>query len=123
MKSILLSLVLTITLLGCTTTQYIPVETVKEKYINTTSIDTMYVKDSIFVQSKNDTVYLSKTQYIYRNKLVRDTIMVNDTIPIIKEVEIVKEVNVIKDWQTTLMILGGAFIAFIFLKLKKTIGI
>ena len=122
MKKVLIPLVLILLLLSCTT-KYIPVETVKERYINITTIDTLYQKDSIFVQTKNDTVFIEKLHYIYKYKASIDTIIERDTIPEIQKITIVKEVNRIKDWQTVLMVLGGTFILYIILKCKKAIGL
>lgn len=122
MKKFIFILLLCV-IVGCTTTQYIPVEHTKVEYVNTIQIDTCLVKDSIYIKEKNDTIYLEKFKYVYRNKLVRDTVMINDTIPIIKTVEVTKEVNVVRNWQIALMVLGGAFIVFLLFKIKKVLGI
>ena len=120
MKKFILALLLCIILIGCKTAQqYVPVEHTKIEYINKINIDTCFIRDSIYVREKNDTIYLEKYKYIYKNKIFRDTVIVNDTIPIIHTVEVTKEINVIKNWQIALMVLGGAFIVILLFKIKK----
>lgn len=119
MKKILLIILCSILFIGCTSTQYIPVEHTKVEYIHSLQIDTCLIKDSIYIKEKNDTVYLEKYKYLYKNKVIKDTVIINDTIPIIKTVEVTKEINVIKDWQTALMVMGGAFIVFLLLNIKR----
>ena len=108
-------------LIGCTTTQYIPTEVTKTEYINTERIDSIYIRDSIFVKTQRDTVFIEKYKTIFRDRAAHDTIIRVDSIPVINTVEIVKEVNRIKDWQVVLMVLGGVFIAYIALKIKRAI--
>lgn len=122
-RSIVILLICTL-LIGCKATQhYIPIEHTKIEYVNTVQIDTCIIRDSVYIREKNDTVYLEKYKYIYKNVLARDTIIINDSIPIIKTVEVIKEINRIKDWQIALMVLGGAFIVFLLLKIKKALRI
>lgn len=122
MKNLLFILTFCV-LLGCTTTQYVPVEHTKVEYINSVQIDTCIIKDSIYIREGNDTMYVEKFKYIYNNILTKDTIIVNDTIPTIKTIEITKEINVVKNWQMALMVLGGAFIVFLLFRIKKFLGI
>lgn len=79
-----LSLVLAILVLltGCKTIEYVPVEIVTTKvdsiYINKVQVDSIFERDSIFVNQyiKGDTVYCDKVSYVYRyrDKLRTDTI-------------------------------------------------
>ena len=119
MRKLLVQIVLCVLLVGCSTTQYVPIEHTKVEYVNSIQVDTCFVRDSIYIKEKNDTVYLEKYKYVYKHKIIKDTIIVNDSIPIIKTVEITKEINVIKNWQIALMVMGGAFIAFLLLRIKK----
>lgn len=124
MKYIML-LVLLVT--GCTTTKYVPVETIKEKYINTYSVDTLIMKDSIFIKEKNDTIYLEQYKYLYKNVYKSDTVLIKDTVPVIKEVEVpievekVKIVNELKTWQIVLIILGGVLLGIIVYKILRIV--
>lgn len=76
---------------GCTTTQYVPVESVRvdSVYIAKVERDSIYERDSVFVTMKADTVFLSRVQYKYRDRYVRDTVSVmhSDTITKVVEVE------------------------------------
>ena len=115
------ALLICLLLLGCTTTQYIPTEVTKTEYINTERIDSIYIRDSIFVKIQRDTLFIEKYKTIFRDRAVHDTIIRVDSIPVINTVEIVKEVNRIKNWQMVLMVLGGVFIAYIALRIKRAI--
>lgn len=76
---------------GCTTTKYVPVESVRvdSVYVARVERDSIFEKDSIFVMAKADTVFVSKVQYRYRDRIVRDTLSVvqRDTITRVIEVE------------------------------------
>lgn len=123
MKKLLLVILLSIILSGCTTTKYIevPVPQVKIEYRDRTSIDTLIQDDSIIIKEKGDTVFLEKYKYLYRTKEVKDTVNVTDTITTIRTVEVVKEVNKIHTWQMILMVLGGVGIALLIYKLINLI--
>lgn len=84
-------LFLTIFVNSCTTTKYVPVESVRvdSVYIARVERDSIYERDSVFVAVKADTVFVSKVQYRYRDRIVRDTLSVLqcDTITRVVEVE------------------------------------
>lgn len=63
-------------LYGCKSIQYVPVETVKRDttYLSQTKIDSIYHRDSIYVERKGDTVYLSKYKYLYKYIEKHDTL-------------------------------------------------
>jgi hypothetical protein len=116
-----LLIILCLLLTGCKTTQYVPVEVTKVEYINKETKDSIYVRDSIFVKEKNDTVFLEKYRLVYKDKLIHDTIIRRDSIPYINTVEVVKEVNRVKEWQVILMVLGGVFVAYVIFRIKRAI--
>lgn len=99
-------------LISCTTTKYVdvPVETIKTEYINSTKVDSVYVKDSIDRYVKGDTVFIYKEHNRYKYLNNTDTIIKVDSIPKIIKVETIKtvEVNHIKWYQKFLMWIGGA---------------
>ena len=121
MKKLLLPILLGILLSGCAATKYVevPVDRVKIEYRDRVSIDTIYRNDSTIIREKGDTVFLEKYKYIYRVKELKDTINVTDTITVVKTVEVTKEVNKLHNWQTILVILGGASVALYGYKLIK----
>ena len=92
---ILFAAVSCFTLTGCTTTKYVPVESVTHDsiYISRLQRDSIHVHDSIYmeVKTKADTVY--KTKYVqkvvYRDALRTDTMVVErvDTLRIPVPVE------------------------------------
>lgn len=63
-------------LYSCKSIQYVPVETMKRDttYLSQTKIDSIYHRDSIYVEHKGDTVYLSKYKYLYKYIEKRDTL-------------------------------------------------
>lgn len=69
--------VLALFMLGCSP-KYIPIEIVKYDSIMTEKLmrDSVYVRDSVYIQEKGDTVYLNKDRYVYVLKEVADTFYV-----------------------------------------------
>lgn len=63
-------------LYSCKSIQYVPVETTKRDttYLSQTKIDSIYHRDSIYVERKGDTVYLSKYKYLYKYIEKHDTL-------------------------------------------------
>ena len=76
---------------GCTSTKYVPVESVRvdSVYVARVERDSIFEKDSVFVLAKADTVFVSRVQYRYRDRIVRDTLSVvqRDTITRVAEIE------------------------------------
>lgn len=81
---------LAILLLASCKTVYVPVESVSKDsiYINKWMRDSVYVKDSVFVHTKADTVFKYRDRVYYRDRVVRDTLFVmdRDTTTIVREV-------------------------------------
>lgn len=84
--------------------------------------DSIYLRDSVFVEKKGDTIYLNKWRTQYRERLIHDTLIVTkaDTLRI-KEVaskEVVKSPSFFQMWRAyiigavvMLLIAGCAFVA------------
>ena len=84
--------------------------------------DSIYLRDSVFVEHKGDTIYLNKWRTQYRERLIHDTLIVTkaDTLRI-KEVankEVVKSPSIFQMWRAyiigavaMLLIAGCAFVA------------
>ena len=121
--SILLYLYIMFSVIGCTTTKYVPVESVRTEYKNKVEIDTVIINNDKIIKDKGDTIYITETKYVYKTKNKIDTILRIDTIPIIQEVEVIREVNRLKDWQIILMILGGAMVAIIGYNICRKLGV
>lgn len=121
--AILIYLYIMFSFIGCTTTKYVPIESVRTEYINKIEKDTVIINNDRLIKEKGDTVYILNTKYVYKTKNKIDTILRIDTIPIIQEVEVIKEVNKLKDWQVVLMVLGGGMVAVIGYKVIRLCGI
>lgn len=76
---------------ACTTTKYVPVETVRvdSVYRVQQRVDSIYERDSVYVYAKADTVWMTKMQIRYRDKWLRDTVyrVKCDTVKSCVEVE------------------------------------
>lgn len=64
-------------MMSCTTTQYVPVETVRTDSVRIVDVrrDSVYVMDSVIVKSKADTVYVTRLRIEYKEILKIDTLI------------------------------------------------
>lgn len=67
-------------LCGCSTTKYIPYETVRDQYHAVYSADTIAVRDSIIINRSGDTIRELRWRDRWRLRTLHDTILVSDTI-------------------------------------------
>jgi len=112
---------------ACGTIKYVPVESVRTEYRNTIARDSIFLRDSIFVKEKGDTLIVEKYRYLYRDRILRDSVIVRDTLRIPYPVEVVKEVKKpLTGWQNfqvwcgrIALVVGLSGIVFFALKLKK----
>lgn len=76
---------------SCTTTQYVPVETVRTDSVRVVDIkrDSIFVVDSLIIREKADTVYVTRWRTEFREVLRMDTLQVLrvDSVNTIVEVE------------------------------------
>lgn len=122
MKIVVLLLLLCV--ISCRSVQYVPVETVKHDsiYINKVQYDSIYNRDSVYLERAGDTVYLYKYKYIYKYKNLTDTMYVTktDSIQIAYPVEIIKEkYRVPKSIWWLVILLAGLSIPSILKILRK----
>lgn len=91
---------------SCSSIKYVPVETVRTEYKTRDSIryDSIYQRDSIYMQLKGDSVYLYKYKYLYRYLTINktDTVLKTDSIQVPYPIE--KELT---RWQEIKIELGG----------------
>ena len=109
---------------GCTTTKYIPVETVRDVYHNTTDTIRDSISHIVYVNQyvKGDTVYNDRIEYLYKDRWkVHDSIVIQrDSIPY--PVEVIKEVEIpVTPWHNYLII-GGLSLTLLYLLFKKILG-
>ena len=130
MKKALFFILTVFLLMGCVSTRYVPIETVRKEYITKTDTfvryDSIIHKDSVYVRQKGDTIWIEKwqTRYIERVKerIKTDTIMHQDSIqvpyPVEKQLSFFQRLAV--DWFLySLIALAVLFIVLLF-KIKKT---
>lgn len=100
---------------GCARTVYVPKETVRTEYRDRVEYDSVYVRDSILVREKGDTVYVYVDRWRDKYHLLRDTVRLVDSVsyPVTVEVEkVVRHIPTLYRWAFgfALAVLGvGAF--------------
>lgn len=79
---------------SCTRHVYVPVETTKSDtvYLNRVQLDSIYMRDSVFIEKSGDTIREFQYKYIYRFKDRIDTLYISktDSIQVPCPVEVVK---------------------------------
>lgn len=87
----LIAILTAILVCSCSTVKYVPVESVKIDSVRVVDVqrDSIYVRDSVLIRTKADTVYVTKWRTEYREALKVDTFLVQrvDSINIVVEVE------------------------------------
>ncbi len=106
MKCLIYILLLASVCMSCRSIKYVPVETVKTEYKTRDSIryDSIYQRDSVYMQLKGDSVYLYKYKYLYRYLTINktDTVLKADSIQVPYPVE-----KQLTRWQKIKIELGG----------------
>lgn len=79
---------------SCSKHVYVPVETTKSDtvYMNRVQLDSIYMRDSVFIEKSGDTIREFQYKYIYRFKDRIDTLYISktDSIQVPYPVEVVK---------------------------------
>lgn len=79
---------------SCRSVKYVPVETTKSDtvYLNRVKLDSVYVRDSVFVDKAGDTIREWRYRYIYKYKDKTDTVYIakTDSVQVPYPVEVVK---------------------------------
>lgn len=79
---------------SCRSVRYVPVETTKSDtvYLNCVQLDSIYMRDSVFIEKSGDTIREFQYKYIYRFKDRIDTLYISktDSIQVPYPVEVVK---------------------------------
>lgn len=111
---IIIITIVALCLSACKSIKYVPVETIKRDttYISQIKIDSIYHRDSIYVEHKGDTVCLSKYKYLYKYIEKHDTLWreKTDTIQVVYPVE-----AQLTKWQKIKINMGEYLIAAIVL--------
>ena len=113
MRKILFLLFMTLLLGSCKVKEKIveiPISQIKTeiKYIDKIKYDSIYLKDSVYIVQKGDTIYNNKVAYRYKYKYLKDTITVNktDTITKLQKIIEIKIQNQLNTVQKVLMYIG-----------------
>ena len=113
MRKILFLLFMTLLLGSCKVKEKIvevPISQIKTeiKYIDKVKYDSIYLKDSVYIIQKGDTIYNTKVAYRYKYKYLKDTITVNktDTITRLQKVTEIKVKNQLNVVQKVLIYIG-----------------
>ena len=113
-------------LTGCTTTKYVPVETVRIDTMKVTKYerDSIYIHDSTIVREKGDTMLIEKWHTRWRDRWMHDTIYQSRVDSIPKPYPVEKRVPAeLTWWQQTRLHLANillyALLAFGVIKLAK----
>ena len=113
MRKILFLLFMTLLLGSCKMKEKIievPIPQIKTeiKYIDKVKYDSIYLKDSVYIIQKGDTIYNNKVAYRYKYKYLKDTITINkaDTITRLQKVTEIKVQNQLNIVQKVLIYIG-----------------
>ena len=113
MRKILFLLFMTLLLGSCKVKEKIvevPIPQIKTeiKYIDKIKYDSIYLKDSVYIIQKGDTIYNNKVAYRYKYKYLKDTIIVNktDTITRLQKITEIKVQNQLNIVQKVLIYIG-----------------
>lgn len=104
---------------------FVPVIETKIEYKDKLRVDCVYNRDTLYLFTKNDTVYLQSVKW--RERFRRDTVSVVKVDSIPYKVEVVKEVNILTKWQQIrlkalniiVLIIILTLGIYIFLKVKR----
>lgn len=106
---------------ACKSIKYVPVETTKteKEYIDRWKRDSIYVRDSVFVLVKGDTVFRDRFHTVYKDRYFRDTTFINktDSIPVPYPVE-----KPLSRWQSFKLSVGGFAISGIIVLIIVGVG-
>ena len=130
MRKILFLLFMTLLLGSCKVKEKIvevPIPQIKTeiKYTDKVKYDSIYLKDSVYIVQKGDTIYNNKVAYRYKYKYLKDTITNNkkDTITKLQKVTEIKVKNKLNVVQKILIYIGLfsllMFIIIIYKHFKK----
>lgn len=94
------------------TTQYVPVETVRHDSVFFAKIqkDSIFVRDSVHIKEKGDTVFVDKYKYVYRNIVRVDTFLVVRTDSIQVPIPVEKKRTC---WEQTKIDIAGTVVCLV----------
>lgn len=124
MKPLYLLIILLMSALcsGCRTIEYRTLETIRSDtvYMQSAKVDSVMVRDSIYIIERGDTVLEHRYQYIYKYRDRVDTLYMSksDTISVPYPVE-----KQLTKWQQTKVDYGGWAIGIVFVFILIVVGV
>ena len=117
--------VIVLLLVGCKQTEYVTMPSVERDsiYITKTERDSLFVRDSVFVKDKGDTVFVEKWKTIYKSRVSTDTMYIERTDSIPYPVEVIVEKKYIPEWMWRITLFGVACAVLVGVKVVRKIGI
>lgn len=107
---------------GCRTIEYRTLETIRSDtvYIQSAKVDSVLVRDSVYIHEKGDTVTEYRYKYVYRLKDRVDTLYISsrDTVSVPYPVE-----KQLTKWQQTKVNYGGWALGFVFVFILIVVGV
>ena len=103
---LLFALLMLIVLFGGCRTIEVPVPVIKTEieYRDRIERDTAYVRDSVYIHQKGDTIYSEKYKYIYKEHIKTDTAYVYKCDTITQVISVEKQLT---KWQNFKLSVGG----------------
>ena len=113
---IIFSLVLVCILTGCRTTKDLQNTSNAEtriEYRDKYHRDSIYIRDSVIIHEKGDTVFKDRWRIEWKDKIIRDTVFKTDTV--YKEKEVFRDRSEPpNDWNLTILLIIIAILIFKF---------
>lgn len=107
---------------GCRTIEYRTLETVRSDtvYIQSAKVDSVMVRDSIYIVERGDTVTEHRYHYIYKYRDRVDTLYMSKTDTISVPYPVEKQLT---KWQQTKVDYGGWAIGIVFVFILVVVGV
>lgn len=86
-RGILLVLPCLLVLGACRSPRYVPVPVTRTEVRHTVSRDSVFLRDSVSVFQRGDTVFRDRWHIRWRDRWLTDTLAVRDTVPVVVPVE------------------------------------
>lgn len=87
MRRVLLLILLSVLEGACRSPRYVPVPVTRTEVRHTVSRDSVFVRDSVSVTQRGDTVFRDRWHVRWRDRWLTDTLAVRDTVPVVVPVE------------------------------------
>lgn len=87
MRRVVLLILLSVLTEACRSPRYVPVPVTRTEVRHTVRLDSVFVRDSVSVTQRGDTVFRDRWHVRWRDRWLTDTLAVRDTVPVVVPVE------------------------------------